>query len=232
MRILKLTLGKIFSANFPSVFCFFSIKHPDGLSVHPDGCDSNGRTIRLQVQTRTTCHMLMWQRVSRRGPHRFLKSLAAASQAYPTRFSLEIVSFCALLSWVSAKSRLILSSCAYFSPFHVFFLVLFILFSGLLPIRILTLLGICFENMNCIFVISAVLGLLILFILFDIILNCIVTFTDCNFWKIRFYCRYNAGFCFQTNKNLILLEYFWKILLVIFAETCMLAVHKAESNRG
>jgi hypothetical protein len=73
-----------------------------------------------------------------------LKTLATASQAYPTCFSLEIVSFYVLLPWVSTKSQLILSSCAYFSPFQVLFSILFIRFNVLLTIRILTLLGICF----------------------------------------------------------------------------------------
>jgi hypothetical protein len=52
-----------------------------------------------------------------------------------------------------------LSSCAYFSPFQLSFSILFILFSVLLTVRILTLLGICFKNVNCIFVISVVLEL-------------------------------------------------------------------------
>jgi len=91
------------------------------------------------------------------GDPKGLKTLAAASQAYPTRFSLKILSFCAFLSWVSAKSRLILSSCALLSSFQVLSQVIFILFSILLTVRILIILGNIFENKNCIFFISNVL---------------------------------------------------------------------------
>jgi hypothetical protein len=41
-----------------------------------------------------------------------------------------------------------------------------------------------------------------------------------------------SDFLFGTNKNLIFMDYFWQILLVIFAEICLLAVHNAESDRG
>jgi hypothetical protein len=57
-------------------------------------------------------------------------------------------------------------------------------------------------------------------------------FAGCNVWKSPIYCCYNVGFSFGTNKNLIFLDYFWQILLVIFVETCLLAVHSAESDRG
>jgi hypothetical protein len=40
MRVLKLTLGKISSANFFLSFCPFNVKRPDGLSLRPDGCGS------------------------------------------------------------------------------------------------------------------------------------------------------------------------------------------------
>jgi hypothetical protein len=52
-----------------------------------------------------------------------------------------------------------LSSCAYFSSFQVLSQVIFILFSILITVRILIILGDVFENKNCIFVISIVLGL-------------------------------------------------------------------------
>jgi hypothetical protein len=118
------------------------LERPDGKVTHPDAHGLSHAYMAMRIRT---------------GTPQVLKTLAASSQAYPTRFSLKILSFSALLSWVSKKSRLILSSCAYFSPFQVFFFsILFILFSVLLTVRILTLLGICFENTNCIFVISAV----------------------------------------------------------------------------
>jgi hypothetical protein len=77
-------------------------------------------------------------------------------------------------------------------------------------------------------------------ICFGIILDRIVIFASCNFWKSPFYCCYNARFSFGTNKNLTflrlflanLVDYFWQILLVIFAETCLLAVHNVESDKG
>jgi hypothetical protein len=50
-----------------------------------------------------------------------------------------------------------------------YFFILFILFSVLLTVRILTLLGICFENMNCIFVISVVLGLCVLVLFWTVL---------------------------------------------------------------
>jgi hypothetical protein len=54
-------------------------------------------------------------------------------------------------------------------------------------------------------------------ICFGIILDYIVIFTGCNFWKSPFYCRYNAEFSFGTDKNLIFLRLFLANLLVIFA---------------
>jgi len=69
------------------VACLYGNARPDGLVSRPD-----------------------------RDPTSF-KNPSRASQAYPTHFSLKILSFCVLLSWVSAKSQLILSSCAYFYPF-------------------------------------------------------------------------------------------------------------------
>jgi hypothetical protein len=50
MRVLKLTLGKITYPNFSSV-CLFSVKRPDDLSLGPDGCGSDGRTVMLHVRT-------------------------------------------------------------------------------------------------------------------------------------------------------------------------------------
>jgi hypothetical protein len=69
-------------------------------------------------------------------------------------------------------------------------------------------------------------------ICFDIIVDCIVIFTVCNFWKSPFYCIYNAGFSFGTNMNLFFLDYFWQIWLIIFAETCLLVVHNTGFDRG
>jgi hypothetical protein len=51
-----------------------------------------------------------------------------------------------------------LSFCALLSSFQVLSQVLFILFSILITVRILIILGNVFENKNCIFVISVVLG--------------------------------------------------------------------------
>jgi len=45
-------------------------------------------------------------------------------------------------------------------------------------------------------------------ICFGIILECIVISAGCNFRKNPFYCRYNAGFSFGTNKNLNFLRLF------------------------
>jgi hypothetical protein len=55
--------------------------------------------------------------------------------------------------------------------------IIVILFSNLLTVRILNLLGNVFEIIKCIFAISAVLGSFV----FGIILDCIGTFADCNF---------------------------------------------------
>jgi hypothetical protein len=52
MHVLKLTLGKIISINFFLSFCLFSVKRPDSLFLHADGCGSVGRMVLLQVQTR------------------------------------------------------------------------------------------------------------------------------------------------------------------------------------
>jgi hypothetical protein len=56
MCILQLTLGKLIYVNFSSVFCNFSVKHPDGLSLRPNGCSLDGRTILFYVRT---CEALM-----------------------------------------------------------------------------------------------------------------------------------------------------------------------------
>jgi hypothetical protein len=103
------------------------VKRPDGLSLRLDGCGLDNRMVRLHVQMHSACRMLMWQRESGwvsdpfgRGPHRLYidaQTLAAASLSSPTRFSLALLSFCAIFSWVSAYSQHLLSSYTYFSPF-------------------------------------------------------------------------------------------------------------------
>jgi hypothetical protein len=52
MHVLKLILGKIFSANFSLSFCLFSVKRLNGLSWRPDGRGSVGQTVMLHVRTR------------------------------------------------------------------------------------------------------------------------------------------------------------------------------------
>jgi hypothetical protein len=54
MRALKLTLGKIISTKFSLSFCLLSVKRPDGLSLRPDGCGSDGRMVMLHIRTRAT----------------------------------------------------------------------------------------------------------------------------------------------------------------------------------
>jgi hypothetical protein len=51
---------------------------------------------------------------------------------------------------------------------------------------------------------------------FGIILDCNVIFAGCNFCKSSFYCRYNAGFSFGTNKNLTFLRLFFANLVSYF----------------
>jgi hypothetical protein len=75
--------------------------------------------------------------------------------------------------------------------------------------------------------ISAVLGSFVLVVFWTVL-----CFFWVYFWKSPIYCRCNAGFSFETNKNMIFLDYFWQILLVIFTETCLLAVHNTEFDRG
>jgi hypothetical protein len=97
MRVLKLTLGKIFFLQFFLQFLFFSVKRPDGLFMHLDRCGTGGRTVRLHVQTHVACRMLMWQRSSEGvselfglGPHRLYvmdPTLAAAYSHFLLRFS-------------------------------------------------------------------------------------------------------------------------------------------------
>jgi hypothetical protein len=85
------------------------------------------------------------------------------------------------------------------------FSILFILFSVLQTVRILNLLGICFEIICCIFVISAV-GI----ICFCIILDYIVIFTGCIFFrKVHFTAIIMLNFF--TNKSLK----FWWIFFCI-----------------
>jgi hypothetical protein len=53
-------------------------------------------------------------------------------------------------------------------------------------------------------------------ICFGIILDCIMIFVGCNFWKSSFYCRYNARFSFGTYKNLTFLRLFSANLIGYF----------------
>jgi hypothetical protein len=159
MCVLKLTIGKIIFLQIFLRFLFFSVKGPNDLCLCPDGCDSDGRTVRLHVRTCKACRMLMCQRASGRvsnpsglGPHRlYVKNptLAAASSHFLSSFLAPFCPFCEFFSWVIAQSRLFLSFYAFFSPFKVFFFsVLFILFNVLLTIRILNFLGNVFEIKN------------------------------------------------------------------------------------
>jgi hypothetical protein len=56
----------------------------------------------------------------------------------------------------------------------------------------------------------------------------------CNFWKSPFYCRYNAKFFLGTNKTLISLRFcfFGIYCWLLLVESCLLAVHSAEFDRG
>jgi hypothetical protein len=51
------------------------------------------------------------------------------------------------------------------------------------------------------------------------------------FGKVQFTANIMPDF-FLTNKNLICLDYFWQIWLIMFAETCLLADHNARSDKG
>jgi hypothetical protein len=44
-------LRKTNLCKFSSFFWIFSVKRPDGLSFHPDGCRSDGQTVLLYVRT-------------------------------------------------------------------------------------------------------------------------------------------------------------------------------------
>jgi hypothetical protein len=96
MPVLKLTLGKIIFANFSSVFSFFSVKRPDGLSLRSDGCGSDGRTVRLHVRTRATCPYVYEATRLRTGlmsrpdgdPRASIKLGLCISESYPTKLSL------------------------------------------------------------------------------------------------------------------------------------------------
>jgi hypothetical protein len=55
-------------------------------------------------------------------------------------------------------------------------------------------------------------------ICFDIILDCIMIFAGCNFWKSPFYCCYNVGFFLGTDKNLIFLRLFLANLVGYFCK--------------
>jgi len=59
-----------------------------------------------------------------------------------------------------------------------------------------------------------------------------VIFVDCNFWKSPFYCRYNAGFSFGTNKNLTFLRLFLENLVGYFCRNMSAGSHDTESDRG
>jgi hypothetical protein len=118
---------------------------------HPDGCGSDDRTVRLHIRTLAACHMLMWQRTfgrvsdpSGRGPHRLYldaHTLAVALPLYLTRFSMHFCPFEYLfLAGFCIISAYIVLLCIFLSIPGTFS-VLFILFSVLLTVRILNLLG-------------------------------------------------------------------------------------------
>jgi len=129
---------------------FFSVKRLEG-------CGSGVRTVRLHVQTRAACHMLMWQRVSGQGPHKLYLDAQTLAASSTFLFSFDFSLF------LSSNACFLVGYCiilAYFVHLCIFlfslgtFSTLVILFSVLLTVRILDL----FEIINCIFVISAVLG--------------------------------------------------------------------------
>jgi hypothetical protein len=101
MCVLKMTLGKIFFLQIFLQFLFFSVKHPNGLSLDPDECGSGVRTVRIHVQTLAACRMLIRQLKSGQvsdtyewGPHRFYfnaRTLATASHLLSLNFFILFV---------------------------------------------------------------------------------------------------------------------------------------------
>jgi hypothetical protein len=73
MRVLELILGKIFFLQIFLQSLFFSVKHSNSLSLRPDRCGSDGRTVKWHVWTCTALsHAYASGRVSDtsgRGPH-------------------------------------------------------------------------------------------------------------------------------------------------------------------
>lgn len=66
---------------------------------------------------------------------------------------------------------------------------------------------------------------------FGIIVDCIVIFHVCNFWKVPFTTVIMPDFLCALTR-IFLLDYYWQILLVSFAESCLQVVHNAEFDRG
>jgi len=136
MRVLKLTLGKIISANFSSVFALFQceasrrplfasrrvwLSLPDGYVTHPDARSSDSRTVRLHIRACVTCpHIYQAMRVwtglmgrSDRDPTTSIKPGRHISEATPQKslFWLLVSDF----SRVFALSLSLLSFCALLS---------------------------------------------------------------------------------------------------------------------
>jgi len=121
MRFLKLTLRKIISANFTSIFAFFSVKRPGSLSLRPDRCGTDGLTVRLHVRTRATyphvyeathvqtglmghpdgdptASIKPGRRISEATPQKSLFWLLVSDFSRVFALSRPLLSFCALLS--------------------------------------------------------------------------------------------------------------------------------------
>jgi hypothetical protein len=119
MHVLKLTLGKIIFLQIFLQFLFFSVKHPDGLLLRPDGCSSTECLCGIPCPDRLVLH-----------PDRYRTGLSivfSPSRLTPFRFSIVFLSFCCDFLVVSRTSS------AYFCPF-----LSFISFPGMLLYTLLS----------------------------------------------------------------------------------------------
>jgi hypothetical protein len=77
MRVLKLTLGKIFFLQFFLQVSVFHCQASGRSLLASDECGSGVQMVKLHLWTRAACRMHMWQRASERvsdpserGPHK------------------------------------------------------------------------------------------------------------------------------------------------------------------
>jgi hypothetical protein len=105
-------------------FQIFSVKHPDGIILHPDGCGSDGRTVKWHIRMR---RVLLKDDMAARVR---TVTLAAAPLLFPSCFCRLLVHFwCDFLVFSHEFLSYFVPLC-FISPFRVFCSIFCILFNS------------------------------------------------------------------------------------------------------